>query len=651
MQTTQLDEDKALQPIPEIKPQGEEFAHSLPHPLRSLSLEELLQGMGQKQCAVENDYVPDPQGSPQTSRHYPLQRSFTVSEPAPSHDDALFRRTPLHVQTLRNQAAKLPLSPRTEEPSEESDGGINPNKHLSVISMESGLGLTCDNDDRDDFNRSLPLEQQPWFYGPMGRGQVEPLLYHDGDFLVIEDTITRGSYILSLLWEGRCFHIQINCSEIVGKNSKGVAKVGQKYQFDNGAFDSVPELIYNHLRYRIPLSSEFDGVLINPLCHGIGSKGYESSSSRPYGTLPKNFGRSIDSNLDQAIASSDFYTMSKRASFRATRSASFSPIDSPRNSPSRDTSSTPKAGILNHTSYSSSNILRDTEDEDEISDLAMASLYHDVPLSPANIEKKGDENMSEDIPEEVRPRTISPYSTYDVPTSNKMASSHHSSSSHGTPRQKYDPDDYEVMGSVSIRSTLPPSPSLTRAVHSRSRSPSVDTHYSTVTPKSLRQEHSVPLLSQSTGVKYAEISFKRSMSSAAHADVVARGRAQTVTYATPRLLREELLSPSKTPPPPHPFSMYSQLALSSSSALNKSSPTSTPSPGKPSHSPKSPYTSRPGSIITGKNVKPPQTLGEIPSFLKEYTNDEIAIHLTKADAVCFLLTPRPGEDYKLWQNR
>lgn len=666
MQTSPSSEEKFLHTIPEIKTSVEDFSRSLPSQAAAASFGELIQGTSQKPYAIENDYVPDPQGSPQMPRHYPLQRSYTVSEQAPFHKDALLRPSHPRAQSISNQAARSHFD-HFSLPVQDPFHGImdddgNPNKHLSVVSMESGLGLTCDTDERDDFNRSLPLEQQPWFYGPMTREQVESLLDQDGDFLVIEDTITRGSYILSLLWEGRIFHVQINCNEIVVKNLRGGEKTGQKYQFGNGAFDSVPELIFNHFRYRIPLSTDFDGVLINPICHDISSNEYESSLLRPYGTLPRNFGRSIDSNLDHAMANADYYTMvhSKRASFRATRSASFSPSDSPRNSPIRDTTSTPKASLLNQASYSSSNLLGDTVDEDEMSDMAMASLYRDAPSSPATIYNEVDGKASSHIPDVVRPRTIDPYSTYDIPVPSKKATDMQQSPlSHASSREKYDQEDYEIMESVSIRNTLPPSPNLARSTNHRSKSPSFDIHYSTVTPKSLRHERSVPILGKNAGVKYAEITFKRSMSSAAHADVLERARAQTVTYATPRIVQENISPPCKTPPP-HPFSTYSQLSFSSPSSSKNSrlSPSSTPCPRKHSRrshgsrpSSESPYSSRPTSVSSGKNVKPPQAIADIPSFLKEFSNDEVAMHLTKADAVCFLLTPRPGEDHDLWTNR
>ena len=537
------------------------------------------------------------------------------------------------------------------------------------------MGLTCDSDEKDDFNPTLPLEQQPWYHGPMGRGEAEALLDENGDFLVHENTYSEGSYTLSLIWEGRCYHLLINCNEIVMKGPRGSMIICYKYQFDNGAFDSVPELIYNHLRYRIPISREFDGILINPVCR-IGTRGLNPLSYAPetpetprclYGTLPKNFVRSIDSNLENATRSPEFNTLghNKRASIislRETRSASFSPVNSPRPSPSRDF---PEFTGM-RTSSSSTNLLlaRNIEDEDEVSDNVLASIYRDVPESP-NVARKL--NLDEqELPEEVRPRTISPYSTYDVPISARRRAMNNLSPpvSQTTPQPRstrhkgpFDPDDYEVMEGASVRNTLPSSPKLDHRTplsqqYSKSSS-TVSSHYTTVIPKSLRHEQH----SSNSGVKYAEISFKKAFSSTGFSsrnDIKIRNRAQSVTYVTPRLIREEIAAAQGTSSP-HPFSQQTRNSPPTSSRTSPPVGLCPPKPirdktGPSRSSSGSPYSSRPASVM-GRNVKSPQTIAEVPGFLKEFTNEELAMHLTKADAVCFLLAPRPGEDFDLWKNR
>ena len=39
------------------------------------------------------------------------------------------------------------------------------------------------------------------------------------------------------------------------------------------------------------------------------------------------------------------------------------------------------------------------------------------------------------------------------------------------------------------------------------------------------------------------------------------------------------------------------------------------------------------------------------TVLQNHSNDELAYHMTRTDAVCFLLAPRPGEDKDIWRER
>jgi hypothetical protein len=604
----------------------------------SSSMEDILQATRHNHV-VENDYVPEPQMSPKLGYGY-LQRSNTVSVAHPS------KRRP---KQLRPQTASfdnsLPtqhnvehfdhLSPHLEEefeynPNSERYSGQT-NKHLSVVSIESGLGLTCET---DEFNRTAPLESQPWFHGSIGRREAESLLDEDGDFLVHE---SRGNYTLSLSWEGRCYHLLINCNEIVMKGPEGIMTTGYKYQFDNGAFDSVPELIYNHLHYKIPISHDFDGTLSNPVVHLVRKsmqrelQSSQSTLKRSYGTLPKNFGRSIENISARSLISPDFMIREyDTSSLRGARAASFSPVDqiATRHKPNRNsgggitTFDRIKTGSLN----SLPNAIKDL-DEDEASNFVLGSMYKDVPPSPIFEHNKS-------IPDEVRPRTISPYSTYDVPVSSRKLQSPVHSVDYGD--RHIDPEDYEFMGSVCIRNTLPASPKSTRS--------SSSIQYASVTPKSIRSQMSSPAVSPSP-VKYAEVTFKRSNTTTAsdYTEIVGRNRSQTVTYVTPRMVREEIMA-ANGPTQPHPFATYSTPAPQPV-VLRKDIPKS-----KISTSSYSTYSTRPASVIA-KNAKAPKSINEVSPFLKEFTNEEIAMHLTKADAVCFLIAPRPGEDINLWKNR
>ena len=46
-----------------------------------------------------------------------------------------------------------------------------------------------------------------------------------------------------------------------------------------------------------------------------------------------------------------------------------------------------------------------------------------------------------------------------------------------------------------------------------------------------------------------------------------------------------------------------------------------------------------------------EALDRAHTILQGHSNNELAFHVTRADAVCFLLTPRPAEDKKIWKQR
>ena len=44
-------------------------------------------------------------------------------------------------------------------------------------------------------------------------------------------------------------------------------------------------------------------------------------------------------------------------------------------------------------------------------------------------------------------------------------------------------------------------------------------------------------------------------------------------------------------------------------------------------------------------------LVKIHTLLQSHSNEELVYHLTRADATCFMLAPRPGEDANVWKER
>ncbi|XP_065916914.1 breast cancer anti-estrogen resistance protein 3 homolog isoform X2 [Dysidea avara] len=171
-------------------------------------------------------------------------------------------------------------------------------KHSSVASSESGLSVGFDSE--EDY--STTLEAQPWYHGRMNATVSEMLVHRDGDFLVWETQSKPTSYILTLYWDGRPQHVQIDMFEVASSNSEASStkKPSFKYHFDNGAFDSIPELVHNHLKYQIPVSKFSDGVITNPISRpNSGVKELEHQPiqrsytvSSPYGVARKKYGSS-----------------------------------------------------------------------------------------------------------------------------------------------------------------------------------------------------------------------------------------------------------------------------------------------------------------------------------------------------------------------
>ena len=610
------------------------------------------QSSGQK--AVPNDYVPSP---PEME---PFRgRVYTIGVCQPTHTNVPLRR---HQEPVPQRDSGATGS---EDDTRSTSSSQQQSHHLSLISMESGLSFGYD----VEVNSSLPLEAQPWFHGKLPRTEAEGLLHDDGDFLVRENTILPDTYTLSMCWQGFFDHTLIQCVGVVS-NSSGTTV---KYSFDSGAFDSIPELICNHLKYQIPISKEAQSILITPV-HRAGTKATVHQLMPAEGNLEDRSSR----YLSKRTSSPDTHRLHPVRSLSVSSSHSASP----RMSPSRD--------HLIRMSNSSDDLL----DSREVSRLDIVrNTISPPPTSAAPV---------------MRPRA--------------MSESHATSlRQHG--HQKRDSfGDYEVMESVSLLG----SPTAQRKDYS-SPSPAAPSSFSSskevkyaeiqhtrrqARPSSFAGAHTVTTATApASGIKYAEVRFMRRQQhhpnsappSSSHllydtitssttakaspyqsrAEVLAQKLSEP-TYATPRGTNQRL---SRMESSPHPFARHhhnvprqvsSPLAMAGISEEGASPPIAQrdpklfplkradfrpnlvhpePAPSRPAEQ----YSSQPRQPTQpsqgGGGSKVPTTLPgrellmKLQDTLSTHSEEELAYHLTRADAVVFLLSPRPGEDKEVWKER
>ena len=620
---------------------------------------------------VENEYVPSPQGSPRFDAH--RMRAHTVSD---SRSPPTADQPPLRNFRF-DQTEFVAQEPATHTPEDTSVGeGLATHKHLSVISMESGLSFGFDVD--KDFNPALHLESQPWYHGRINRSEAESFLHDDGDFLVRENVTMPNTFTLSVRWKGRCDHTLVDTTEVV---NTGQGK-GFKYHFDGGAFDSVPELVYNHLKYQIPVDRDVQCVLVAPVCRaGLTKPAYGATtpasgispdgelSPTQFHTLPKNFGSSgAHKGKNRSITPEPH----RHTAVRSTRGVSFSPSESPGDSPVR---------LGGARSASSGNLI--------------------------------DERVIEGRPHTTR---------------------------HGGRHARQSSDDYELMESVSI---LEVSPELPRAhlggqttpTSSSSSSSSLtqgrDVKYAELknfraTPSSTgKAGRPVSIANTAPGVKYAEVRFRKPPQTSgaggqppfsiydhvappiqstyqSRAELLAQRVQAETAYAIPKSRRERS-NLTRNESSPHPFAQYATPAQVfrqvSTPLLEENCTSSSPSdqsgtePGQLAVPPSRTGTDgmysvpnrarlekrkstrdsalgvaptatlqtsgTPGktspSLVSSTKVSKAlpgyDSLTKLHGLLSAHSTEELASHLTQADAVQFMLAPRPGEDTEVWMKR
>lgn len=628
---------------------------------------------GQK--AIPNEYVPSP---PDIEPFRGRVNTVGVCQSTPTE-------VPLrHLPESRLKRDSVTTCTTSEEDAYSTKSNLSKSHHLSVISMESGLSFGYD----VEINPNLPLEVQPWFHGKLSREEAVALLRDEGDFLVRENTTMPNTYTLSMQWRGQIDHTLIQFDEVV--NSRNGTTI--KYSFDGGAFDSVPELIYHHLKYQIPISKDTQNMLMTPT-HRPGAKlpftpagYYQPSQDRSERGHSTSTGRSSPCSV-RSVSEDHGYHRSflrrtsspdaARQPLRPLRSNSMSPgafSMSPRQSPGRE---------LAKRSSNSSGELLETDEVDQV------VLTRNPPSVVQTVA--------------MRSRAM---------TDSRITP--------GSPNKRDSFGDYEVMESVSVLGSPPSQRKGQLSSHPVSVAPQTSNAHSHAPVKAwnnggdvkyaeiqhFKRPHEITRRGSyaghqrstppSSGVQYAEVRFQRKQQSQPIVSPHPFSVQTSPVRVNPYQSRAEILAQKLQPEPttstpsnhqhlnrtessPHPFSRHSTHSLprQASSPLTMAgiteeatSPLSQP---EMQHSltdssrKRPPLQSSRSTLVTdtqsaskegqGAAAKVPKSLPGhemlvgLHNMLNRSTEKELAYHLTRADAVAFLLTPRPGEDKEVWKER
>ena len=95
------------------------------------------------------------------------------------------------------------------------------------------------------------LLECPWYHGPITRISAElSVSRSDGDFLVRDCISSPGDYVLTCRWKHQTLHFRMNRADS-----------GGEFQFEDEAFDTVPELIAHHVDRAVAIS-QLTGAVI-----------------------------------------------------------------------------------------------------------------------------------------------------------------------------------------------------------------------------------------------------------------------------------------------------------------------------------------------------------------------------------------------------
>ncbi|XP_017041286.2 LOW QUALITY PROTEIN: breast cancer anti-estrogen resistance protein 3 homolog [Drosophila ficusphila] len=159
-------------------------------------------------------------------------------------------------------------SPRwaTEDATMESYGGSNastplaaaqpnPSEHQEAIALKKALEWELSLDARE-------LRSHAWYHGALPRQRAEDIVQREGDFLVRDCASQPDNYVLSCRSKAAVLHFVLN--KLVLQPETVYERV--QFQFEEDAFDTVPDLITFYVGSGKPISSA-SGALIQYPCN------------------------------------------------------------------------------------------------------------------------------------------------------------------------------------------------------------------------------------------------------------------------------------------------------------------------------------------------------------------------------------------------
>ncbi|XP_017155145.1 breast cancer anti-estrogen resistance protein 3 homolog isoform X1 [Drosophila miranda] len=131
----------------------------------------------------------------------------------------------------------------------------NPNEQQEAIALKKALEWELSLDARE-------LRSHAWYHGPLPRQRAEEIVQREGDFLVRDCASQPDNYVLSCRSKLAVLHFVLN--KLVLQPETVYERV--QYQFEEDAFDTVPDLITFYVGSGKPISAA-SGALIQYPCN------------------------------------------------------------------------------------------------------------------------------------------------------------------------------------------------------------------------------------------------------------------------------------------------------------------------------------------------------------------------------------------------